>query len=197
MLRGRGIAGYLRLLELGLEVRWRDELDDAFLWRRKEDVEILDLRLPAKRAELVTKPFGVRTVVWRANMVRARREALHHAAHAGRIGNGAEARLPIALDAGRFGGEATEWLGAGGARTQRQGADSQEDGDGDTHRCDLVGRGEWSAEDGDMTTPGERHMHTRGAQRRGRLGSNRAVTNLKGRSTCKQRQSFGGRSRLR
>ena len=62
-------------------------------------------------------------------------------AHAGGIGDRAKARLPIALDARRFGGEATEWLGAGSARTQRQSADAQEDGYGDTHRCDLVKRG--------------------------------------------------------
>src|SRR3954469_12953701 len=104
-------------------------------------------------------------------MVRASGEALHHAAHAGGIGNRAKASLPIALDARRLGGEATEWLGAGGARSQGQSADTQEDRDGDTHRCDLVKLGEWSAEDGDMSTPGEQHMHTLCAQRRERLDS--------------------------
>src|SRR3954471_20950104 len=107
-------------------------------------------------------------------MVRASGEALHHAAHAGGIGNRAKSRLPITLDARRLGGEATEWLGAGSARSQRQSADTKEDRDGDTHRCDLVKLGEWSAEDGDMTTPGEQHMHTLSAQRRGRLDSIRA-----------------------
>src|SRR5207249_8191432 len=108
VLSGGRIDGDCWLLELGLEGDRRDELDDALLRRREEDVEALDLRLPAERPELIANPFGVRAIVGRADVVRPSGESLHHCSQPRRVWYRAELRLPLALDARGFGGEAAK-----------------------------------------------------------------------------------------
>src|SRR5207244_6207260 len=77
----------------------RDELEHALFGGREQDVETLDLRVPAIRFELRHEPLRVVVVVRRADMMRARGQPLHRASMSLRIGDRAELRLPVALGA--------------------------------------------------------------------------------------------------
>src|SRR5450759_2232505 len=58
------------LLQRCLEGRRRHKLDHALYGSRKENVEVLDMRVPPVRLELVENPPGVVLVVSGADMVR-------------------------------------------------------------------------------------------------------------------------------
>ena len=97
MLRGSGIAGYRRLLKLGREMAGLYQFQQALLGRREKHIIRFDLRIPPPLFEFGEEPFSVVLVVWRADMVRARTEALHILPQIGWIRNGAELAFPIAL----------------------------------------------------------------------------------------------------
>src|SRR5260370_28071350 len=103
-------------LELGDEL-WAafDKFDEAFFRSWKEDIELLDVRVETKLLEFSGDPFGVVFVVWRTDMVRARREAVHVSAEIVPARDGAELLFPLAFGAGRFRGGAEERLLLGGA----------------------------------------------------------------------------------
>src|SRR5260370_28000127 len=102
-------------LELGDEL-WAafDKFDEAFFRSWKEDIELLDVRVETKLLEFSGDPFGVVFVVWRTDMVRARREAVDVSAEVFPGRNGAEVLFPPAFDAGRVGGGGRRTLPRGG-----------------------------------------------------------------------------------
>jgi hypothetical protein len=69
LLIGRGILRQGRFLKFGDKVRaTTDKLEEAFLWRGKQDVEGFDMRIQAELPVLGEDPFGVVFVIGRANV---------------------------------------------------------------------------------------------------------------------------------
>ena len=108
LLGGRRIARDGWLLKLRAEPGRFEELHRPLLGRGEEHVEGLDARVEAEALELRENPFGIVVVVRRADVVGPRRETAHVLAHGIRARDGAEFRLPFALDLGGLGAEAAQ-----------------------------------------------------------------------------------------
>src|SRR2546422_2170425 len=115
-----GILGSHGFLQLCGEARAAiHQLDEAILWRGKEHVEGFYVRVPAELLEPGGDPFRIVFVVRRADMMRARREALHVSAQVLRAGNRTELFFPLAFGARRFGGITVERLVVGHTGCER------------------------------------------------------------------------------
>src|ERR1051326_7731541 len=121
LLRRSWIYGDRRLLQLGGETGWRDELEEALLGRGKKNAEVLDVRVPSPLLEFGKNPFRILLVVGRTDVMRARAEQLHALAQHVGIGNGAEFFFPAALSLRIGSGEAGErrgLVGCGGGENK-------------------------------------------------------------------------------
>ncbi len=94
LLAGGRVTRHRGLFQFRDEPRRRHHLEQAFLRRRKQDVETLDLRVPAPRLEPGEHPLGVVLVVRRADMVRPGAQALVVGPDVRRRRQRAERRLP-------------------------------------------------------------------------------------------------------
>ena len=103
LLIGSGVDREGRLVERSGKFGGLYQFHGALFRSRKQDVEVLDMRVQSPFFHLGQQPFGIVLVIRRANVMRARREPLHVLALIVGVGNRAELRLPIALGAGRIG----------------------------------------------------------------------------------------------
>ena len=99
-LAARRILRKRRFFELRRELHRRDHLEEAFLRRREQHLELLDVRVPSVRPELVAQPLGVVLVVRRSDVMRSRRKAAQRFAHPAGLRDRAELGLPVSLDLG-------------------------------------------------------------------------------------------------
>src|SRR6185436_4628948 len=125
-LRRGGVLREGRLAERRCEAGGLQELQDAGLRRREEDLELLDGDVVSPGAEQAGHEFGVLLAPRRADRMGMRREPLHPGAQVLGAEDGVEAGFQVALRGGAVVGKAQEWLRRAG-RGRSRGAAQEED----------------------------------------------------------------------